>query len=91
MVETLNLPVDSYDSFGGGQRRNVIAFIGEEDVESDITYRPQFPVWVNLNNATDITLRNIQMRVVNTDYSPIKTGGMPQAVLLIKTPSDHKC
>ena len=91
VVETLNLPVDSYDSFGGGQRRNVIAFIGEEDVESDITYRPQFPVWVNLNNATDITLRNIQMRVVNTDYSPIKTGGMPQAVLLIKTPSDHKC
>tara|TARA_R110000796_G_scaffold245413_2_gene369610 strand:+ start:240 stop:1550 length:1311 start_codon:yes stop_codon:yes gene_type:complete len=84
VVELLNLPIDSYDSFNGGQRRDILATVVAKDDSDDIVYNAGFPVWLNLNNSRRITLRNITFRIVNTDYSALESSGIPNATLLIR-------
>ena len=84
VVELLNLPIDSYDSFNGGQRRDILATVVAKDDSDDIVYNAGFPVWLNLHNSRRITLRNITFRIVNTDYSALESSGIPNATLLIR-------
>ena len=84
VVELMNLGVESFDSFNGGQRRDILATIVAKDDSDDIVYTAPFPVWLNLSNSRTITLRNITFRIVNTDYSALDVESIPMATLLVR-------
>ena len=39
---------------------------------------------IDLDNKEEITLRNIKLRIVKNDYSPIRTVGLNNIVLLLE-------
>lgn len=90
IVQLLNLSVESFDSFSdttfasGGQRRNILAVIPATNSTGSIAYEPNERFFLDLNNSTPITLRNIKARIVRNDYSEIPALGLSSMVLLIR-------
>lgn len=89
LVQLLSLNLESYDSYAdinevGGQRSNLLAVIPQTNDSGKIVFSPPQIVFLDLNNAENINLRNISLRVVREDYEQIKTVGLNTIVLLIE-------
>ena len=82
IIQLLNLSVDSYDSFKE-QRENILAVIPSQDGNGDLNYTPSFPNFIDMLNNDTITMRNIRVRIVNSDYSPLTMDGLGLITLLI--------
>lgn len=88
MVELLNLSVDSYDSSISG-RRNILSVIPQSyNEKNQIVYEAPFPIWINLLNAYKVDLREIKMRLLRNDATPLAIKGLATAVILIKSSSE---
>ena len=84
LVELLNLTVDSYDGSTNG-RRNLLAVIPQSYNErQQIVYQASTLMWIDLLNAYSIDLREIKMRLVRDDNSPLRIRGISTAVIMIK-------
>tara|TARA_R110002050_G_scaffold277495_2_gene423176 strand:- start:580 stop:2052 length:1473 start_codon:yes stop_codon:yes gene_type:complete len=82
LVEMLNLKLDSYDGLLN-QRKNILNIIPESNSQGVLIYDAPQPIFIDINNAKDILLRNIRLRVVGPDYTPLKMIGQASMVLLI--------
>ena len=89
IIQLMNLQTESYDSFSsstfasGGQRRNLLAIIPNTNLGNFVYYTP-YPTFLDVKNKDTLILRNIKMRVLYTDYTPVSTSGLGSIVLLIK-------
>ena len=89
IVQLMNLQIESYDSFSntvvsaGGQRKNILSVIPNSSSTGKIVYEPSYPTFLDLYNDQPISLRNLNIRVVREDYSPIVINGMGTLVILI--------
>lgn len=90
LVQLMNLQTESYDSFSsslfasGGQRNNLLAVIPATSTTGDYVFTPPYPTFLDLDNKEEIILRNIKLRVLYTDYTPVTTQGLGSIVILIK-------
>jgi len=86
MVEMLNMKLDSYDNFSDTTskskrgRSNILAVINANEfntgnIDRVLLYEPNDPIYISLLNANELSLRNIRARIVNLDYSPVRTFG----------------
>ena len=84
LVELLNLTVDSYDG-GTSGRRNLLAVIPQSyNEKQQIVYQASNLLWIDLLNAFPIDLREVRMRLVRDDDSPLRIRGISTAVIMIK-------
>ena len=82
LVELLNLKCESYDGLRN-QRKNLLAVIPKSNATGEVIYEVNTPFFIDLNNAKDILLRNIKLRIVLPDYSEISMLGTATLVLLL--------
>jgi len=84
------MKVDSYDNFDSKRgRANILAVINANEYNSGnidkvLMYEPNQPLYVSLLNAQELSLRNIRLRIVNLDYSPIETSGTSTVTLHLR-------
>ena len=83
IIQMLNLKVDSYDSLKQ-QRENILAVVPSGDTSGDIDYSPPELFFIDLLNKEPLLVRNIKMRIVNSDYSPLAMEGSGFINILIK-------
>ena len=87
IVELLNLPLNSYDSFQRKRgRANILAVIPQNEfnqgnLNSVLMYEPSEMTYISLTNKSEISLRNIRARVVFPDYSAVDTAGLSTIML----------
>jgi len=90
LVELLNLPLNSYDSFPAKRgRANILAVIPVNEHESGnidnvLMYEPNEMTYISLTNKSELSLRNIRARVIFPDYSLIETVGLTTLVLHLR-------
>ena len=83
IVELLNLQVDSYDGLAES-RKPYLAVVPRSDADGSVIYDTTFPVFVDMNNADELNLRNIKARLLNSDGSGVKMEGLGTLVILVK-------
>lgn len=90
LVELLNLPLNSYDSFPEKRgRANILAVIPQNEfnqgnIDTVLMYEPNTLTYVGLTNKSELSLRNIRARIVYPDYTPISTVGMSSIVIHLR-------
>lgn len=82
IVELLNLRCESYDGLLN-QRKNILSVIPKSNSTGEVIYEMSNPIFIDLNNAKDILLRNLRLRIVKPDYSSIEMLGQGTVVLLL--------
>ncbi len=82
VIELLNLRCESYDGLKQ-QRKNILAVVPKSNQGGELIYETNTPFFIDLNNAKEILLRNIKIRVVRPDYSEIRLLGTATMVLLL--------
>lgn len=87
VVELLDLKLDSYDS-QKGTRRNILAVIPSAEINEQssagIVYEANNLIWINLNNYEKLNLRNMRLRVLQRDLTPIEMKGLAVMTVLVK-------
>ena len=89
IVELQSLPISSYDmSLLKEKRRSILALIFNQKnkAEKDVLFEPHSPLMIELNNAHPILLKNLKMRVLNTNEESLNIIGTSNAVLIIDSP-----
>jgi hypothetical protein len=87
LIELLNLNIDSYDaSLGQQNRRNLLAVIqnGRTRDQKDVYYDANTPLFIDLNNAYDIPLHNIQLRILDSSEQVPAAEGFSNMTILIE-------
>tara|TARA_R110000796_G_scaffold3381_7_gene13328 strand:+ start:692 stop:2257 length:1566 start_codon:yes stop_codon:yes gene_type:complete len=89
IVEMLNMNINSYDSYTKG-RKNILSVVPVSETVIDtetgvIQYSPNFPLFLPLANDIKETKRNIRLRIVASDYSPVLTEGISSVNILIRS------
>lgn len=85
-LELLNIAVDSYSYDGQiGERRNILAVVPQSfNALNQIIYQAPNLLWLDLLNAFPVDLRELRMRLLRADNSPLRIKGITTAVILIK-------
>lgn len=87
IVEFLNLTLMSYDGLVK-DRKSYLNVVPEDDSNGQILYDTPFPIYIDIDNATPISIRNLKCRVLNNDLSSLVMRGLGTIVLLLKTPNE---
>lgn len=93
LVEMLNLPLLSYDSYDvdrkkRGGRKNLLSVIPKSNSDGEVIYEPNTINFIDIDNVNALNLRNIKCRIVNNDYSPPSTRGLMTLTMLIKNKNE---
>ena len=88
IVELLNLELNSYDGLSQ-QRKNYLSTIpSAANDENIVSYKANFPIFLNLKNEKPFTLRNIKARILTFGGSAVQTRGQTTITLLVKDGMD---
>jgi len=88
IIEMLNLNIDSYDS-QSKQHRNFLAVIPQvSQVREQVVYVTPNLIFLDVNNAFPLIMRQFKARVLKEDLTPIDTYGLTQITILIKGPNE---
>jgi hypothetical protein len=84
IVEFLNLPLTSWDGLIETRNPylNVIPIV--VDAGDKLIYDTPFPIFIDIDNAQQLGLRNLKVRILNNDLSPFEMTGLASMTLLIK-------
>lgn len=74
--------VEAYDGLSKGQK-SIICVMPVMDDISVIRFNAQYPIFINLKNDKKMSLKNIKLRVLNSDNTFISSVGLSSATLLI--------
>ena len=90
IVETLQglVPLNSYDG-STSQRRNFLGIIPASDNDGQVVYEVNTPLFIDLDNASPLNIRNISCRLLFNDLSPIRMSGLGTIVILIKDENEN--
>ncbi len=85
IVEMTNLKINSYDGLKQ-QRKSILNLIqnGRDSTKSDFTYQTNTPIFLDLDNAYPLQVRNIDCRIVNSDYEDVEIVGEANLTILLK-------
>jgi len=87
LIEMLNLQLKSYHSLANG-RKNILAPVPVSDLSTNqngqIQYEPNNYNFIDINNKFEISIRNLQARIIGNDFSSIETSGLAELAILIK-------
>ncbi len=85
IVEMTNLKINSYDGLKE-QRKSILNLIqnGRDSTKSDFTYQTNTPIFLDLDNAFPLQVRNIDCRIVNSDYQDVEIVGEANLTILFK-------
>jgi hypothetical protein len=84
IIEMLNLKLDSMDSQSKGPKNFLYVIPQLSAIREHVVYQVPQLIFLNLNNATDINLRELRVRVLKDDLSPITCYGISELVIIIK-------
>ena len=87
LIELLNLNIESYDaSLGQQNRRNLLSVIqnGRTRDQKDVYYDANTPLFIDLNNAYDIPMHNIQLRILDSSEQIPEVEGFSNMTILIE-------
>jgi len=93
IVEMLNMKLDSYDSFTpdnvGGGRKNILAPIpiSERIIDAQtglLQYQPPEMLFISMNNEFKMDIRQLRLRVVDTQYNEINNAGFASLNIVIR-------
>ena len=93
IVETLSIPLESFNSSidrnkpnakeTNGSRRNILATIPFTDSEALVQYEPNEIVYIDIKNDNKLDIRNLELRVLDNNFDPIRIVGEADLTLLI--------
>ena len=86
IVELLNLNIDSFDGIKSQEKRkNILMLIqnGRERTQSDVLFEANNTIFIDLNNAYPIAVRNLQLRIVDDNYNDVEARGRANITLLV--------
>jgi len=66
-----------------GSRRNILATIPFTDESGLVQYEPNEIVYIDISNNDKINLRNIELRILDANFDPIRIIGLADMTLLI--------
>ena len=93
IVEMLNIKLDSYDSFTpanvGGGRKNILAPIpiSEQIIDNQtglVQYQPNEMLFISLNNEFKFDIRQLRLRIVDTQYAEVNNAGFSSVNIVIR-------
>ena len=87
LIELLNLNIESYDaSLGQQNRRNLLSVVqnGRTRDQKDVYYDANTPLFIDLNNAYDIPMHNIQLRILDSSEQIPAVEGFSNMTILIE-------
>ena len=100
LVETMSIPLESYNSSRNktndsrltnsnhtteGARRNILDTIPYSSLTTGhIEYTPNEMVFIDIKNSNHLNLRNIKLRILDSDLEPVTISGDANITLLIK-------
>ena len=100
LIETMSIPLESYNSSRNktndsrltnsnhtteGARRNILETIPYSSLASGhIEYTPNELVYIDIKNSNQLNLRNIKLRILDSDLEPVTISGDANITLLIK-------
>lgn len=83
VVEMLSMELNSYDATSN-ERRSILATIPKsEDVNGNVVYDANYPLFIDINNAEDQLVRVLRARILNPDLTPLKIQGDAYMTILI--------
>lgn len=83
IVEMLSFTLDSFDGLDG-KRRSILATIPQEAVNNGVQYAPPYPLFIDIDNAMPLSIKNIRCRILKRDLSPIVINGIATICLLVQ-------
>ena len=93
LVISDSLPLNSYDASTGGfnnqsqklgKRKNILMSIPVNDNNSGLVeYETNTPIFVDINNAQAVNQRNLDFRLLRSDFSPIIASEDERAIMTI--------
>jgi hypothetical protein len=84
IVELLSFDIDSHDGYDG-KRRNIVATIPVESNNGAVQFSPPYPLFIDLQNSTPLVIRNLRLRILKRDLSPVEINGIATMCLLFKS------
>ena len=97
IIELMNLKLQSYDGYSDNVNniragmKSILATIPADQNSDDVVrFNATTPYFLNLDNKDSVSLRNIQARILNLDYSPVSTVGLCIITLLIRDTRDKQ-
>jgi hypothetical protein len=88
IIEMLNLNIDSYDSMTK-QHKNFLAVVPSvSQVREQVVYMAPNLIWLDINNAFPLIMRQFKARVLKEDLTAINTYGLTQITIIIKGPNE---
>ena len=83
IIEGLNLNLDSYDGFIEKQASYLYVLPQKQISDNQLVFHSNYPIFINLRNRNQINLRNIRLRLIDNDLSPVETIGINTMSILI--------
>ena len=68
-----------------GRKLSILATIPKNDNTGFLEYEPNELVYIDLDFSTDVEIKNLNLRVLNKEFNPIKINGKAVMTLLIKS------
>ena len=95
IIELMNLKLQSYDGYSdnvnnirAGMKSILATIPADQNEDSVVRFNASTPYFLNLDNKDAVSLRNIQARILNLDYSGVDTVGLCIITLLIRDARD---
>ena len=88
LVELLNLSIDSYDGLKSEEKRKDILMVMQNvrnKEDQDFLFESNNVIFIDLNNAYPIPIRNLQLRIVDDEYNDVFAIGGSNITLLFNT------
>ena len=83
IVEMLNIGLQSYDGLTS-DRKSYLSVIPKSDSSGGVVYDSVYPIFIDVNNAETLSIRNIRCRILNNDLSPVNMLGLATLSILIE-------
>jgi len=93
LVVSDSLPLNSYDASTGGlskesqkigKRKNILMSIPVNDNNSGLVeYETNTPIFIDINNASAVNQKNLNFRLLRSDFSPIIASEDERAIMTI--------
>lgn len=97
IIELMNLKLQSYDGYSdnvnnirAGMKSILATIPTDQNSDQVVRFNASTPYFLNLDNRDSVSLRNIQARILNLDYSPVSTVGLCIITLLIRDARDKQ-
>ena len=84
LIQLLGLPLESYDSVGGGRESTLYTIVHdvEQKLFQEINFNSSYPIYIQIKNRNKIQLRNFKCRILDSDLQPLTLQGRSQLTLL---------